>query len=90
MPSFTPLIRRAILAGTALACNASAVAACPVGYEAEGWNPGQAVDGPPGYRANVVITDLGADVCEIEWDLGGQHFSAVALYDSRGSQLHAS
>ncbi|MEO7552612.1 MAG: hypothetical protein ABIT10_02320 [Alteraurantiacibacter sp.] len=36
------------------------------------------------------ITDRGADVCDIDWDLGQQQFSAVALYDERSQQLHAS
>ena len=82
---------KAALACAAILCAAPALAACPVGnYEAAGWNPGQPIDGPPGYRAQVTITDRGADVCEIEWDLGGQHFSAVALYDPQTNQLHGS
>jgi|GEM_PF-6181971 len=86
-----PVLVRSILAAAALACAAPAMAACPVGnYDAVGWNPGAPVDSPAGYRAAVVITDRGADVCDIEWDLGGQHFSAVALYDARTNQLHGS
>ncbi len=85
-----PIFARAIIAAAALACAAPAVAACPVGtYDAVGWNPGAPSDSPPGYRATVRISERGADVCDIEWDLGQQHFAAVALFDSRTNQLHA-
>ena len=84
-----PHYARALAAAAMLGISAPAMAACPIGnYEAVGWNPGQPVDGPAGYHAAVVITDRGADMCNIEWDLGGQHFSAVALFDSRANQLH--
>lgn len=90
MPIFTAA-RCAAAAIALLACSAPAMAACPVGnYDAVGWNPGAPVDSPAQYRANVRITDRGADVCEIEWDLGQQHFAAVALFDARTNQLHAS
>ncbi len=79
-------------AGTALlAVAAPAMAACPVGtYDAVGWNPGAPADAAPGYTARVTITERGADVCTIDWQLGAQTFAAVALYDARTDQLHGS
>ena len=90
MPLPAATLIRATLAAAALALAAPALAACPVGtYDAVGWNPGSPNDGPASYRATVVIRDRGADVCEIEWDLGGrQHFSAVALFDPRSGEMH--
>jgi len=81
----------AALALATLALAAPAQAACPVGnYDAVGWNPGSGADDQPGYTARVVIGDRGADVCTIDWTLGAQRFSAVALYDERTQQLHGS
>ena len=87
----TVRLRFAAAAAASLLLATPALAMCPVGqYEARGWNPGEGVDSPPSYRADVVIRDRGADVCEIDWDLGGQRFSAVGFYDPRTQELHAS
>lgn len=85
------IIARLASAAVLLAVATPAMAACPVGtYDAVGWNPGTPADSPPGYTARVTITERGADVCTIDWDLGGQQFAAVALFDSRSQQLHGS
>lgn len=85
------IIARLASAAVLLAVATPAKAACPVGtYDAVGWNPGTPADSPPGYTARVTITERGADVCTIDWDLGGQQFAAVALFDSRSQQLHGS
>lgn len=87
----TMTIARLASAAVLLAIASPAMAACPVGsYDAVGWNPGAPADSAPGYTARVTIGERGADVCTIDWNLGRQEFSAVALFDSRTQQLHAS
>jgi hypothetical protein len=85
------MFARILLTSAMLVGSTSAMAACPVGeYVAAGWNPGTDMEGPANYRAAVEISDRGANVCTIEWDLGGQHFAAVGFFDPSTNELNAS
>ena len=90
--TFRHIARRIGLSfGLSVAMAVPAAAACPVGqYNALGWNPGSAQDQPANYRAVATIADRGDNVCTIDWDLGGQRYTAVGLFDPASGRLNAS